>query len=151
MPSPLGGDTAADSVASDHQPAPKTQDILDLETPGMVASKDDPNAQINAPDLTLDVLPGETVAQAKADRARETSIRPPEPMSVEQLRQSLLPSAALPATPSDGITNTASSIPPPAPAYSPETDPSAPVPVSRQPVINPVHAPIANPFDILNR
>ncbi len=39
----------------------------------------------------------------------------------------------------------------PVKVVDPMEDPEAPIPVNRQPQINPVRAPIASPFDILNR
>lgn len=149
MPSPLVSYPDSASPQPEKRPAPRTEktgDILDLETPGMIASKDDPSAKLDTPDLSLDLLPGETAAQAKAERARENSIQPPQPITADTLHKSLMSSATPPGQ-TGATTNTASSTPPPVP----QVDPEAPVPVSQQPVISPVHAPVANPFDILNR
>ncbi len=128
-------------------PAPKAnpgQDS-DLETPGLVST--DKNSDADSADLSLDILPGESVEEAKARQQDSSSLlQLPLPADADQLHkeQALAfkgPSAA------NGSPQKAS----PPVKVVPIEDPEAPIPVSKEPQINPVRSPIANPYDILNR
>jgi hypothetical protein len=144
MPSPLTSSIPGAASATSQQ----SEDSTDMETPGMTAAKTDPMANLDTPDLTLDVLPGETIEQAKANRANNNNLELPQPMNADQLHQTL--PTALSLQPPSNTTQKTPTLPPvvkPVQTY----DADAPTPVSQQPVIVPVHAPIANPYDILNR
>jgi len=148
MTSPFGG-ILPQTTSPATTPAAQSQEISDLETPGMTAEKKDPLAEMSSADLTLDILPGESIGEARAHQDNfkaELSL----PMDANQLHkqqdaETKPPTAAKPAT-----AKTADTTPPPT-QTKPEDDPNAPMPVSQVPQINPVRAPIANPFDILHR
>jgi hypothetical protein len=126
----------------------QSEDSTDMETPGMTAAKSDPMSNLDTPDLTLDVLPGETIEQAKANRSNNNNLELPQPMNVDQLHKTLPTALSLQALPSLP-TQRSSSLPP---VVKPiEDNANTPVPSNQQPVIVPVHAPIADPYDILNR
>jgi hypothetical protein len=130
-------------------PAPTTdqsRDSSDIETPGMVAAEKDPLTDTSALDLSLDTLPGETVEQARAHRQNNSNLELPLPMDVDQLHKEQAATLSVPGAPKTAQTAT------PAPVKTvPTEDPDAPLPVNKALQINPVHAPIANPYDILNR
>ena len=131
-------------------PAPsadQSQDSSDIETPGMIAAEKNPLTDTSAPDLTLDVLPGESIEHAKAHQDNNTTLLElPLPMDANQLHKAQALALSVPSLP-----NTAQT-PAPAPVKAvPINDEDAPLPVSKIPQINPVRAPIANPYDILNR
>jgi len=106
------------------------------------------DAQVSAPDLTLDVLPGETPEQAKAHQDGNLKLELPLPMDANQLHQQQASTLSIP-----GATKTAqAATPTPAPAKPASTDDEdAPLQVNKAPVINPIRPAIANPYDILNR
>jgi hypothetical protein len=129
------------------------EDPADLETPGMTASKSTPGSSLESPDLTLDVLPGESIEQAKADRAANNAFDVPQPMTADQLH-STLPSAtslqALPVLPGpSGRTSSNSAATLPKVPKLPQPDENASS-IRQQNIVMPVHAPIADPYDILN-
>lgn len=133
-------------------PAPKTdqsQDPSDIETPGMIAAKKDPLSDTDTPDLTLNVLPGETIEQAKEDRAKnDEQLELPLPMNAAQLHKAQTAALTVPS-PTTSAQITAAT---PAPSKTlPTEDLNAPIPVSQELPINPIRAPIANPYDVLNR
>ena len=147
MPSPIS------SGPSQPAPAPKpssSTESSDLETPGLVSAEKNPmtDAQVSAPDLTLDVLPGETPEQAKAHQDGNLKLELPLPMDANQLHQQQASTLSIP-----GATKTAqAATPTPAPAKPASTDDEdAPLQVNKAPVINPIRPAIANPYDILNR
>jgi hypothetical protein len=154
MPSLIGGDpskTAASNTPSANTASaptrkPESQDSTDIETPGMIAAEKNPFSNIDSRDLTLDVLPGQTIEQAKANRLNNNTLELPLPMTVDQLHKTL--PRALPVD----STAPAAQATPAAPAKPIQTNEAdEPLPVSKEPLIVPVHSPIANPFDILNR
>jgi len=148
MPSPLS------SSPPQPPPAPKTDtssDSSDIETPGMIAAEKNPLADTSAPDpdLTLDILPGESIEHAKAHQDNTTLLELPLPMDANQLHKAQALALSVPTVPSLANTAQASAS---APVKAvPINDADAPMPVSKVPQINPVRAPIANPYDILNR
>jgi hypothetical protein len=121
------------------------EDPTDIETPGMIAAQKNPNP--DTLDLTLDVLPGESVDHARAHQDNDQLLTLPLPPGAEQLHRAqavaLNPDglAPLPVTPTT----------PAQPKPMPVNDEDAPLPVSKTPVLSPVRAPIGNPYDILNR
>lgn len=143
MAMPLFGGILPQPVAVPSADQP--QDSSDLETPGMIAAKKDPLMDISSSDLTLDVLPGETIEQARVHQNNNTKLELALPMNAEQLHNQQPAPSTVPSAPKTAKT-------PPAPVNAaPIEDPNAPEPVSKSPQITPVRAPIANPFDILNR
>ena len=131
--------------------APQTdqyQDSSDLETPGMIAAEKNPLTDAGAPDLTLDMLPGESIEQAKAHQDDNNKLELPLPMDADQLHRQQAAALNIP-----GVPNTIQpAAPVPAPPQAvPINDEDAPMPVSKLPQINPVRSPIANPYDLLNR
>jgi hypothetical protein len=145
MPSLFGGSASSSNTPSAPTPKSESQDSTDIETPGMIAAQKDPLSNIGSRDLTLDVLPGETIEQAKASRLGSNTLDLPVPMNADQLHKTL--PRALPV---DGTASTAQTTPTPAKPIQ-TNDADAPLPVSKEPVIIPVHSAIADPFDILNR
>jgi hypothetical protein len=143
-------------VSADQPPAPTPApapaehstsytEAMDLQTPGMVAAKD--NSLGETPDLSLDALPGETGDQA---RAREAASRPaalPQMMDADQLHQGQALKVKVPSA--GNGTNTVSAPAQPQPVTVNPAD--APVPVTQQQQISPVRPPNASPYDILNR
>jgi hypothetical protein len=126
--------------------ADQSHDSSDIETPGMVAAEKDPRMNNkNISDLTLDILPGESIEQAKAHQDNNTKLELPLPMDAAQLHRAQAVTLSVPG---------ANAAPTAAPAPDkpiPIDDQDAPLPVSKTPQINPVRSPIANPYDILNR
>jgi cell division septation protein DedD len=121
----------------------------DIEMPGAISSGNgafDPD--VSDPDL--EVLPGESIEHAKEHQDNDSLLQLPLPMDATQLHkqetESLSATNALPGT----AQKNAPAQTTPAPTV-PTEDPEAPTPVSKLPQINPVRAPIANPYDILNR
>jgi hypothetical protein len=144
--------TASPLVENLPQPsAPKadqSQDSSDIETPGMVAAKANPLMNTGTSDLSLDVLPEESPEQAKAREESNNDLELPLPMDANQFHKEQTTTLSAPSA--RNVVQTA------APASAPVKpvlieDPNAPLPVSKAPQINPVRAPIANPFDILDR
>jgi hypothetical protein len=126
-------------------------DVVDLQTPGMVASKNDPLADPGTPDLSLDSLPNEAQDEAKERQEAATRAELPEVMDADQLHKQETAKLALPVATLEAAKATdqkQQTTPPKAIPVNPE---DAPVPVTQQTQLNPVHPPIANPYDILNR
>jgi hypothetical protein len=147
MTSPFGGILPQASSPASTRTA-QSLDTSDLETPGMTAEKTDPLAGMSSADLTLDILPGESIQEARAHQDNfkaELSL----PMDADQLHKQQT-AATKPTTVKAPTAKTADTTAPQA-QTKPEDDPNAPMPVSQVPQINPVRAPIANPFDILHR
>jgi hypothetical protein len=120
----------------------------DLETPGMVAAKD--NTLPGAPDLGLDSLPEQNPDNARnADQAQPAELS--QAMDVDQMHLQLdaKQKVAAPAI----VTRIEQKPPAPQTVNAPLTPvnpANAPVPINQQPQLSPVHAPVGNPFDILN-
>ena len=120
----------------------------DLETPGMVAAGKNTLQDTSVPDLALDMLPGESIEQARAHQDNNIKLELPLPMDANQLHKSQAAALNLPSAPNAIQAPT----PTPAPVKPvPSDNEDAPLPVSKAPLINPVRSPIANPYDILNR
>jgi len=122
-------------------PASSTETI-DMQTPGMIADKTNPLPGM--PSLNLDSLPDPTATSAQ-EQAELPQIR--EPVDADLLHQEMTAKAA-PAQPT-GATKKQTPQPPVAPPAPPP--PEEPMPISKQPQLSPVHAPVASPFDMLNR
>jgi hypothetical protein len=146
---------ATPSVLSDHPQitapsADDSSDPADIETPGMIAAEKDPlaNPTPTDPDLSLDLLPGETPEQAKEREDNNTKLELPLPMDETQLHRQQTATLSVPGTPSITQTSAATTT---TVKTTPLEDPEAPIPISKEPQINPVRPAIANPFDILHR
>jgi hypothetical protein len=154
-PSPEGVPGSLTPANRTPAPAPEAHsasytEVMDLQTPGMVAAKDDTLGQTDRPDLTIDALPGDTEDQGRAQAATPAEL--PQVMDADQLHQEQTVKIKAPAatngTNTSG-TNTASN--PAQPQQTPVNPEDAPVPVSEQPQIAPVHPANPDPYDILNR
>ena len=144
MPSPLSGNNPPQTPPVSRRD--QSRDSLDIETPGMVAAEKNPLTGTSAPDLTLDILPGESIEQAKAHQEANNKLELPLPMDANQLHKEQAAALSVPGAPNPAQTAT------PAPVKAvPIDDEDAPLPVSKAPQINPVRSPIANPYDILDR
>jgi len=129
--------------------ATPSEDTSDMETPGLVAAEKNPLPDSASSDLTLDLLPGETVEQARA-RQDNGSLQLSVPMDANELHKAQAAALNVPSLP--GATQAGSTTPNSAVIpVAPIADPEAPMPVNKTPPINPIRSPIANPFDILNR
>ncbi len=131
------------------QRADPVQESSDLETPGMVAAEKDPLTDTSSSDLSLDILPGESVEQARAHQDNNASLELPLPMDADQLHRAQASSLIAPNTAHAAATSTTTTAP--TLKAAPVVDPEAPTPVSQVPQINPVRTPIASPYDILDR
>ncbi len=119
-------------------------DTIDVQTPGLIADKADPLA---GPDLNLDSLPDSNDGNAQNSQPAELPQLPEaldenllhaqQTAKLEGLKGAQAKAKAQPPVQAP----TAAATPPP---------PEAPDPISKQPQISPVHAPLPNPFDILN-
>jgi hypothetical protein len=122
----------------------------DIETPGMIAAEKNPLTDPNTADLTLDVLPGESVDHARAHQDIYSTLQLPTLMDSDQLHRAQAAELNPPVAkkpPGTDQTGTAAAVPdkPKLPDFD------APVPINQMPVITPIRAPIAGPYDILNR
>lgn len=125
-----------------------SDDSSDIQTPGMIADKNNPLTPPDASDLTLELLPGESIEQARAHQDENNNLQLPLPMDANQLHKAETDALSVPGQTNAAQKPTAVSTPV---KTVPTEDPEAPIPVNQLPQINPVRAPIANPFDILNR
>jgi len=141
--------------STQNSPAPRpeeTTDPADIETPGMLAAEKDPLSDASVPDLSLDLLPGETPEQAKEHRDNNNAkLELPLPMNATQLHREQAAAFSPPGAPTapTAASTTATTTTPT--KTEPIVDREAPIPVSKQPQISPVRPAIASPFDILNR
>jgi hypothetical protein len=120
----------------------------DIDTPGMIAAEKNPLQDPGTSDLTLDVLPEESIEHARAHQDNsESLLQLPIAVDADQLHRAQAASLTPTGAKSIGAQQTAAT---PAPA-KPADDQDEPMPATKIPVINPVRAPIASPFDILNR
>jgi hypothetical protein len=125
-------------------------EVTDLQTPGMIASKDTAGSVSATPDLTLDALPDETPDQARAREEANTRVVLPVPMDSDLLHQQQASRLKVPgpATVAKVDTTKPAAAPPKAIPVNPE---DAPVQINQQAQIVPIHGAIANPYDILDR
>jgi hypothetical protein len=140
------------------KPIKSTINPLDLSTPGMVSAGPkeplaDPNmSDPDANDASLSLLPGQRPDEARNQQDNtnlqlpNAKLQLPLPQNTEELRRvdagKLNPSnRALPVDPST-IVNTKPIVP---------NDADEPMPASKLQPINPVRAPIANPYDLFRR
>ncbi len=126
---------------------PRADDPQDLETPGLIAAQKDPLADPSATDLTLDLLPGETIEHAKAHQDAVNTIQLPVPASADQLHKTQAAKLSVPGI--QNLTKAPVSTAPPKPAKDLAPDPNAPMQASEVPQINAVRAPIPSPFNML--
>ena len=138
--SPYGSPAGPPAVAKPSR-AP-AEDPADIDTPGMIAADKNPETL----DLSLDVLPGESVEHARDHQDNNTLLTLPMAPDADQLHRAQAVAFAPQGTAPPATAPT--SVTPKAVLVNPA---DAPVPVSQAPVINPERAPIANPYDILDR
>ena len=148
-----GSEYGMSAQNSDPVPAPKPTvsplpttplDTVDMETPGMVADKSSPLP--GTPDLNLDSLPDQN------EPSQQPTDGPPQLPQLGQAADADQLHAQMNAklsSPKMALKTADKPTPPPAPAQPPP--PEVPMPISQQPMISPVHAPLPNPYDILNR
>jgi hypothetical protein len=122
----------------------------DIDTPGMIAAEKNPLQDPSTSDLTLDVLPEESIEHARAHQDNsEALLQLPVAIDADQLHRAQAASLNPPVAQSIGAQQTAATAPAAKP--TPVEDQDEPMQAAKIPVINPVRAPIASPFDILNR
>ena len=133
--------------------ADPVRDASDLDTPGMIAARKDPLGDTTSSDLDLDVLPGESIQQAREHQ--DSNLELALPMDSDRLHQEQSESLKVPGVPSAPKPVAAAKPqqqPTPAPVKNtPEDDPNAPMPVTQIPQINPIRSPIPSPFDLDSR
>ena len=158
-PSPLGDGPQANPTPVPAS-APHSQsymEVMDIQTPGMVAAKDNSLGDTPTPDLNLDSLPGdnlpgETPEQAEAREQAATRAELPQAMDADKLHEEETAKLTVPTMALQGKPSSSDQPQQPAPPKAIPVNPEdAPIPVTQQQQLAPVHAPIANPFDILNR
>ena len=141
--STLGGATPKSQPPVSHVTS-SVQDPTDIDTPGMIAAEKNPNPETL--DLSLDVLPGESLEHARDHQDNAQLLTLPLPAGADQIHRAQMaaldPKTGLPVNPT---------TPAVVPKAIPVNDEDAPMPISKGPVINPVRAPIGNPYDILDR
>ena len=116
----------------------------------MVAAKNDPLADSASTDLSLDMLPGESVEQARSRQdSYNTLSLPPDADQLHNQQAAALNPTTPPASATTKTTVAKPVNAPPKDAAAKDTE--APLPVTQLSQIIPVRAPIANPYDILNR
>ncbi len=158
LPPSLVPGTTADGLpamaapASAPPPAPgrsgpvSPTETVDMQTPGMVADKTGPLP--GAPDLSLDSLPdpnSNDLPQRPDAQAQLPQVA--QAMDSDQLHAALDTKLKSPKV---ALNTTEKQVEqPPKPVVPPP--PETPSPISQQPQISPVHAPLPSPFDILNR
>ena len=161
LPSDLAPTVALDSPSYDPPPAaadtsqppavPSPSDTIDLQTPGMVAAKDNPIP--GTPDLNLDSLPDQNQDDSPTHQPTD---EPPQlaqsPHVMDESALHLELNARL-KVPNPVAARAAASQPQAntTPVAQPEPVKEVPMPVTQQPQLSPVHAPVQNPYDILNR
>lgn len=120
-----------------------------LETPGLVAAAKDPMFGDTSPDLSLDLLPGESPAEAMQ---RQNAAHLELPTTADELHQqdAAQLSPPKPETVATGKTTTSEKKKTET-APAPVPDENAPTPVTQLQPVSPVRAPIASPYSILNR
>jgi hypothetical protein len=132
------------------RPSRLSAESTDLDTPGAVADR---NAlpEPEAADLSLDLLPGETAEQARARDEMNRNPQLPVLMNADQLhaQQAALLKPKLPKGAQLPAPEPKVAVQPP--VVKPVPADELPLPVGQGAQVTPVHAPIANPFDILNR
>jgi hypothetical protein len=149
--------SSANPAPQDAAPKPRASALKDdaavpeLESPGAIAAGRDALTDPATTELTLDVLPGESIEHAKAHQDNESSLQLPMVMDAEELHRQQAASLTPPVAKSADATATKNATAAATPAQEPLPDYHAPVPAAAFPVITPVHAPIGNPYDILNR
>ena len=113
----------------------------------MIADKTDPLP--GTPNLDLDSLPDPN--NNAQDQQPPQLAKLPQAMDAGLLHEEL--SAKLEPTKNPqarAMSQQAAPTPPPTALNTPPA-PETPMPISQQPMLSPVHPPIPNPFDILNR
>ncbi len=157
-PLPLSGDGA-------NKPASSTgtgsfSDAGDVNTPGMIAASHDPagdplaDSALDDPaasDMSLDVLPGETAEQARKDQDARLNLALPNVMTAGELHKQEAAHDSLRPQAVTALTPTATATVKPQQPLPPEKDPNAPIPAAEVMPVSRAQAPIASPYDILNR
>jgi hypothetical protein len=119
-----------------------------METPGMIAEKANPLP--GAPDLDLDSLPDQSGENTHNQQQAGQPVQLPElPQAMDAgLLHDELTAKLNPSKVAQAGAKSQQTPQPPKPATPPP--PETPSPISQQPQLSPVHAPLPNPFDILN-
>jgi hypothetical protein len=147
-----GFSTPPNSAAPAPTPTPHSSaytQATDLQTPGMVAAGQNPTSETTTPDLSLDSLPGETPEETRAREEASAPMALPAVMDADALHQQQTSGLKLPVA--ANAPKTAATPPPAAPKAIPVNPADQPLQANQAPQITPVHAAIANPYDILNR
>ena len=115
----------------------------------MIADKTDPLP--GTPNLDLDSLPDPNSNNAQDQQQPPQLAKLPQAMDAALLHEEL--SAKLdPTKNAQAKAMSQQAAPTPAPAaLNTPPPPETPMPISHQPMLSPVHPPIPDPFDILNR
>jgi hypothetical protein len=151
--SSLGATQApAPAPAPAHRPSPTAlptspADTVDMQTPGMIADKSNPLPGM--PSLNLDSLPDPTAPDAQNQQQSQDLPELRQPLDAGLLHHEMTAKLA-PAQPTQatapGQKNT---LPTPATPPAPPP-PETPEPISKQPQLSPVHAPLTSPLDMFN-
>jgi hypothetical protein len=150
--SPSTGMPRPDSSPAPAAPAHSTAytEISDLQTPGMVAAKNDSIGDVGTPDLSLDSLLPQSGTQGNVHDQAALPAALPQVMDAGVMHRAEAVKLAVPTAPgavkpSQTPTQTAQVTPP-----VPVNPADAPVPVTQQQPITPVHPFTPNPYDIFN-
>jgi hypothetical protein len=157
----LGTPTQSPAPAPARAKAPNAQaglvspyDTVEMQTPGMVADKDSPIS--GTPDLNLGSLPDQNPDDSQANpNADQPAQLPqlPQAMTVDQLHLELNAKLkpTVPAAVQGQATAQAQQQNPNQTKPQQPPPPEEPMPISQQPVLSPVHAPLPDPYSILKR
>ncbi len=150
---PSATDAATTAPSPAHSQA-YMEATTDVQTPGMIAAKNDTLGDAGPPDLTLDALPNET-EEAAREQAASTPAELPQVMSADtlhELQDAKLASPTLAAQtklpPSVELAKKADAQ---KALLVPVNPDNAPLDVTKQPLLNPVHPSLGSPLDVLRR
>ena len=134
-----------------HRPEPSAlptspADILDMQTPGMIADKSNPLPGM--PSLNLDSLPDPTAPDAQNQQQPQELPELREPLDAGLLHHEMTVKLA-PAQPTATASSQKNAQPVPVAPPAPPP-PETPEPISKQPQLSPVHAPPMSPLDMFN-
>ena len=115
-----------------------------MQTPGMIADKSNPLPGM--PSLNLDSLPDPTAPGAQDQQTDLPELR--QPLDAGLLHHEMTVKLA-PAQPTATASSQKNTLPTPATPPTP-LPPETPSPISKQPQLSPVHAPLASPLDMFN-
>jgi hypothetical protein len=148
--SSLGASEApAPAPAPEHRPSPTAlptspADTVDMQTPGMIADKSNPLP--GTPSLNLDSLPDSNSPDSQNPQQSQELPELHQPLDAGLLHQQLNAKLTTAQANASGQKNTPTVVATPAAPPPPET----PEPISKQPQLSPVHAPLTSPLDMFN-